>query len=139
MAYLVTGGMGFIGSHVIRDLLQAGKEVVSLDVSGITPLFHDVVGENNLGIPGLLDSGSRSGRSSATPLATIASPSPANPVKYRRFEGLCSSIAPAPRDFSADRSLSSRPSRWPVSPKSDSQQYTIPAAGFTTAQPLASS
>jgi nucleoside-diphosphate-sugar epimerase len=48
MAYLVTGGMGFIGSYVIRDLLKAGKEVVSLDVSGLTPLFRDVVGESNL-------------------------------------------------------------------------------------------
>lgn len=48
MAYLVTGGMGYIGSHVIRDLLKAGKEVVSLDISGTTQLFRDVVGDDNL-------------------------------------------------------------------------------------------
>lgn len=48
MAYLVTGGMGYIGAYVIRDLLKAGKEIVNLDISGITPLFRNVVGENNL-------------------------------------------------------------------------------------------
>ncbi len=32
MAYLVTGGTGFIGSHVCRDLVRAGDKVVALDV-----------------------------------------------------------------------------------------------------------
>jgi UDP-glucose 4-epimerase len=47
MAYLVTGGTGYIGSYVVRDLLQAGKEVVCLDKSGVTPTFREVVGEGN--------------------------------------------------------------------------------------------
>jgi nucleoside-diphosphate-sugar epimerase len=48
MAYLVTGGMGYIGSYVIRDLIQAKKEVVSLDIAGINQHFRDTIGENNL-------------------------------------------------------------------------------------------
>jgi UDP-glucose 4-epimerase len=48
MAYLVTGGTGYIGSYVVRDLLEAGKEVVCLQRSGITPVFRMAVGEKNL-------------------------------------------------------------------------------------------
>ena len=46
MAYLVTGGTGFIGSYVVRDLLNAEKRVVCLQRSGITPAFKVVVGED---------------------------------------------------------------------------------------------
>jgi UDP-glucose 4-epimerase len=49
MAYLVTGGMGYIGSRVVRDLLKAGKEVVCLDPSGVTAEAREVIGEHNLG------------------------------------------------------------------------------------------
>ena len=31
MAYLITGGMGCIGTYVIRDLLTAGEKVVVYD------------------------------------------------------------------------------------------------------------
>ncbi|MBI4062929.1 MAG: NAD(P)-dependent oxidoreductase [Elusimicrobia bacterium] len=36
---LVTGGCGFIGSHIIRDLLAEGVEVVALDVVRAEPRF----------------------------------------------------------------------------------------------------
>ena len=31
MKYLVTGGAGFIGSHIVGRLLEGNKEVVCLD------------------------------------------------------------------------------------------------------------
>ena len=48
MAYLVTGGTGFIGSYVVRDLLHKGKEVVCFQRSATTPLFQDVVPEQDM-------------------------------------------------------------------------------------------
>ena len=48
MAYLVTGGTGFIGSYAVRDLLKAGKEVVCLQKSGVTEVFRLAVGDANL-------------------------------------------------------------------------------------------
>ena len=48
MAYLVTGGTGFIGSYVVRDLISAGKEAVCLQRSGVTNVFRGVVGEDKV-------------------------------------------------------------------------------------------
>ena len=48
MTYLVTGGTGFIGSYVVRDLLNRWKEVVCMDLSGVTPIFRGVVGEGDI-------------------------------------------------------------------------------------------
>lgn len=48
MAYLVTGGMGYIGSRIVRDLMNSGKEVVCLDSAGITPLATEVISKEGL-------------------------------------------------------------------------------------------
>ncbi len=49
MPYLVTGGTGYIGSYVVRDMLAAGKkDIVCMQRSGFTPLFREEVGEANL-------------------------------------------------------------------------------------------
>lgn len=48
MAYLVTGGMGYIGSHIVRHLLNAANEVICLDPAGVTPVAREVIGEENL-------------------------------------------------------------------------------------------
>jgi UDP-glucose 4-epimerase len=54
---LVTGGLGFIGSHTVVELIQAGYEVVIIDdlsnsqlfildnikaLAGVKPVFHQV-------------------------------------------------------------------------------------------------
>ncbi|MDA0263255.1 MAG: NAD(P)-dependent oxidoreductase [Chloroflexi bacterium] len=45
MATLVTGGTGFVGANVVRDLARNGHEVVSFDIDGPDRLLRDFVGE----------------------------------------------------------------------------------------------
>ncbi|MCY4367486.1 MAG: NAD(P)-dependent oxidoreductase [Chloroflexi bacterium] len=45
MATLVTGGTGFVGSNIVKELATRGHEVVSLDVSAADYLNRDYLGE----------------------------------------------------------------------------------------------
>jgi UDP-glucose 4-epimerase len=44
MNYLVTGGTGFIGAHVMRLLIEHGDKAIALDVSPDQELLNEVVG-----------------------------------------------------------------------------------------------
>lgn len=48
MAYLVTGGTGYVGSYVVRDLLKVGKKVVCFQRSALTKVAREVIGEDKL-------------------------------------------------------------------------------------------
>ena len=45
MATLVTGGTGFVGSNIVKELATRGHDVVSLDVSAADALNRDYLGE----------------------------------------------------------------------------------------------
>ena len=43
MATLVTGGVGFVGANIVKELARAGHQVVSLDLNGPDRLVEDFV------------------------------------------------------------------------------------------------
>jgi len=87
---LVVGGAGYIGSHMVKDLLDAGHEVITLD--DLSTGHHDLLPggtfvEGNLGDQEMLDRLFSSHRISAVmhfAAFSIVGESVQNPLKYYR-------------------------------------------------------
>ena len=45
MATLVTGGTGFVGANIVKDLANNGHDVVSFDINGPDQLLQKFIGE----------------------------------------------------------------------------------------------
>lgn len=50
MATLVTGGVGFVGANIVKELAKAGHQVVCFDLSGPDQLLRDFIGEDSPGV-----------------------------------------------------------------------------------------
>ena len=50
MATLVTGGAGFVGANIVKELAKAGHEVVCFDLSGPDQLLKDFIEEHSTGV-----------------------------------------------------------------------------------------
>ena len=46
MATLVTGGTGFVGANIVKDLADNCHQVVSFDINGPDALLQDVLGDS---------------------------------------------------------------------------------------------
>lgn len=46
MATLVTGGTGFVGANIVKDLANNGHQVVSFDINGPDALLQDFLGDS---------------------------------------------------------------------------------------------
>ena len=44
MATLVTGGTGFVGANIVKDLVRNGHQVVSFDINEPDQLLRDFIG-----------------------------------------------------------------------------------------------
>ena len=47
MATLVTGGTGFVGANIVRNLARNGHQVVSFDINSPDQMVHDFMGESS--------------------------------------------------------------------------------------------
>ena len=57
MAVMVIGGNGFVGSHVVRELINHGQRPVCLDVSPSSPILQDKQGQYDFAQGNVLDLG----------------------------------------------------------------------------------
>ncbi len=46
MATLVTGGTGFVGANIVRDLARNGHQVVSFDINGPDALLQGFLSDS---------------------------------------------------------------------------------------------
>jgi UDP-glucose 4-epimerase len=57
MSVMVIGGNGFVGGHVIRELINMGEKPVCLDISGESPILADMQGRYDFVQANVMDLG----------------------------------------------------------------------------------